>query len=110
MELTKNNRFNFFHFEKMRNFQNGGYGISILSKKSLHKTYINISFDSNTTAEQCAVQKEGDYCQGLTLIEIPIKYQNITDLSIYFGTTRLDIGLQQLNEAIQIVLWMNPRC
>ena len=100
--------FQYFHFEKMRNFENGGYGISILSKQASIKRVLTYHY-SNSTAEQCAVQKEGDYCQGLTLIEIPMKHQNITDLSIYFGTTHLGIGLdglQQYNEAKQIVRWM----
>ncbi len=48
---------------------------------------------SNSTPEQCAVHKEGDYCQGLALIEIPLRYENISDLLIYFGTTHLGIGL-----------------
>jgi hypothetical protein len=69
----------------MRNFQNGGYGISILSKQTSIKRLLKYHY-SNSTPEQCVVQTEGDYCQGLTLIEIPFKYQNISDLSIYFGT------------------------
>jgi endonuclease/exonuclease/phosphatase family metal-dependent hydrolase len=108
-QYNKEQPFRFYHFEKMRNFQNGGYGISILSKQASIKRVLKYHY-SNTTAEQCAVQKEGDYCQGLTLVEIPFKYQNISNLSIYFGTTHLGIGLnglQQFNEAKQIVKWMS---
>lgn len=107
-QYNKVQPFEFFHFEKMRNFQNGGYGISILSKQKVIKRLLTYHYN-NTTPEQCVVQKDGDYCQGLTLIEIPYKYENISNLSIYFGTTHLGIGLnnsQQLNEAKQIVQWM----
>jgi endonuclease/exonuclease/phosphatase family metal-dependent hydrolase len=101
--------FQFSHFEKMRNFQNGGYGISIFSKHASIKRVLTHHY-SNSTPEQCAVQKDGDYCQGLTLIEIPFQYENISNLSIYFGTTHLGIGLngsQQFNEAKQIVQWIS---
>ena len=108
-EYNKKQTFQYSHFEKMRNFQNGGYGISILSKQAPIKRLLTYHYN-NTTAEQCAIQKDGDYCQGFILIEIPFKYQDINDLSIYFGTTHLGIslnGLQQLNEAKQIVQWMS---
>jgi endonuclease/exonuclease/phosphatase family metal-dependent hydrolase len=108
-QYNKKQPFHFFHFEKMRNFQNGGYGISILSKQASIKRILKYHYN-NTLPEQCVVQKDGDYCQGLTVIEIPFQYQNISDLSIYFGTTHLGIGLngsQQLNEAKQIVRWMS---
>ncbi|CAF3704960.1 unnamed protein product, partial [Rotaria sordida] len=98
-----------FHFEEMRNFQNGGYGISILSKQTSIKRLLTYHYN-NTTAEQCVIPKEGDYCQGFILIEIPFKYQDNIDLSIYFGTTHLGIGLnglQQFNEVKQIVQWMS---
>ncbi|CAF0917673.1 unnamed protein product [Adineta steineri] len=107
-QYNKKQPFQYFHFEKMRNFQNGGYGISILSKETSIKRVLTYHYN-NTTAEQCTVQKEGDYCQGFILFEIPFKYQDNTNLSIYFGTTHLGIGLnglQQLNEAKQIVQWM----
>ncbi|CAF2897125.1 unnamed protein product [Rotaria sp. Silwood2] len=108
-QYNKIQSFQYFHFEKMRNFQNGGYGISILSKQISIKRLLTYHYN-NTTAEQCTIQKEGDYCQGFILIEIPFKYQDNIDLSIYFGTTHLGIGLngsQQFNEAKQIVQWMS---
>jgi hypothetical protein len=101
--------FQFSHFEKMRNFENGGYGISIFSRHASIKHVLTHHY-SNSTPEQCAVQKEGDYCQGLALIEIPFRYENTSDLSIYFGTNHYGIGLngsQQFNEAKQIVQWIS---
>ncbi|CAF4215416.1 unnamed protein product, partial [Adineta steineri] len=62
-QYNKKQPFQYFHFEKMRNFQNGGYGISILSKETSIKRLLTYHYN-NTTAEQCTVQKEGDYCQG----------------------------------------------
>ncbi|CAF1529728.1 unnamed protein product, partial [Rotaria sordida] len=108
-QYNKIQSFEYFHFEKMRNFQNGGYGISILSKQTSIKRLFTYHYN-NTTAEQCVIPKEGDYCQGFILIEIPFKYQDNIDLSIYFGTTHLGIGLnglQQFNEVKQIVQWMS---
>ncbi|CAF3479981.1 unnamed protein product [Rotaria sp. Silwood1] len=72
-QYNKIQSFQYFHFEKMRNFQNGGYGISILSKQTLIKRLLTYHYN-NTTAEQCAIQKEDDYCQSFILIEIPFKY------------------------------------
>ncbi|UJR32827.1 hypothetical protein I4U23_020289 [Adineta vaga] len=103
-----NNLFNRIISKKMRDFQNGGYSISILSKESSIKRALTYHYN-NTTAEQFVVQKEGDYCQGFTLLKTPFQLQDSTELSIYFGTTHLGIGLnglQQLTEAKQIVQWM----
>lgn len=100
--------FEYSHFERMRNFQNGGYGVSILSKQASIARTLTYHY-SNTTAEQCVTPTEGDFCQGLILVEIPWTYPGVTDLSIYFGTTHLGIGLkdtQQLNEAKQLVRWI----
>jgi endonuclease/exonuclease/phosphatase family metal-dependent hydrolase len=100
--------FQFFHFEKMRNFQNGGYGIAILSKQASIKRLMTYHY-GNTTPEQCATQTEGDYCQGLIMLEIPFKTNDHTDLTIFFGTTHLGIGLngtQQLNETKQLLSWI----
>ncbi|CAF0977452.1 unnamed protein product [Rotaria sp. Silwood1] len=86
VQYNKIQTFQYFHFEKMRNFQNDGYGISILSKQTLIKRLLTYHYN-NTTAEQYTI-----------------------DLSIYFGTTHLGIGLngsQQFNEAKQIVQWMS---
>lgn len=108
-QYNKTNAFQYYHFEKMRNFQNGGYGISILSKQSNVKRILNYHYN-NTIPEQCTIPQDGDYCQGFILIEIPFNYKSIYNLSIYFGTTHLGIGLngkQQLNEAKQIVQWMS---
>ena len=110
-QYNHQNPFQFSHFEKMRNFENGGYGISILSKRTSIKRVLTYHYN-DSTPEQCVVQKEGDYCQGLILMEIPMKVQNTTDLSIYFGTTHLGIGLdglQQFNEAKAIVRWMSEK-
>ena len=100
--------FEYSHFERMRNFQNGGYGISILSKQASIARTLTYHY-SNTTAEQCVTPTEGDYCQGLILVEIPWTYPGVSDLSVYFGTTHFGIGLkdtQQLNEAKQLVTWI----
>ena len=110
-QYNQQDPFRFYHFEKMRNFENGGYGISILSKQTSIKRVLTHHY-RNSSPEQCLVQKEGDYCQGLILIEIPVKVQNTTNISIYFGTTHLGIGLdglQQFNEAKEIVQWMSEQ-
>ena len=100
--------FQYSHFEKMRDFQNGGYGISILSRHTSIARTLTYHY-SNTTAGRCALPTEGDYCQGLVLVEIPWSYPGVSDLSVYFGTTHFGIGLndtQQLNEAKQLVKWI----
>jgi endonuclease/exonuclease/phosphatase family metal-dependent hydrolase len=99
--------FQFYHFEKMRDFQNGGYGISILAREAAVKRVFTYHYNS-TTPEQCLVPKDGDYCQGFVLFEMPFKLRDSTEYSVYFGTTHLGIGLsgmQQLTEAKQIVQW-----
>lgn len=108
-EFNKKQPFEFYHFEKMRNFQNGGYGIAILSKQPTIKRILTYHYN-HTTPEQCLDQKDGDYCQGLIMLEISHPIRNFHNLSIYFGTTHLGIGLngsQQLNEAKQIVQWVS---
>lgn len=108
-QYNRNQPFQFYHFEKMRNFQNGGYGIGILSKQQTVKRVLTYHYN-HTTPERCLDQKDGDYCQGLIMLEISHPIRNFRNLSIYFGTTHLGIGLngsQQLNEAKQIVQWIS---
>lgn len=110
-QYNKNQPFEFYHFEKMRNFQNGGYGIAILSKQPMIKRVLTYHYN-HTTPERCLDQKDGDYCQGLILLEIAHPIRNFRNLSIYFGTTHLGIGLngsQQLNEAKQIIQWISDK-
>lgn len=103
-------------FGKFRDFENGSYGVAILSRYPIERSQVfhfqkpsgnspshvrqllhadhhhhhaekeSLQFQDRRRAE-CAVPKEGDYCQGAVAIQI-----NTGEQRIWFATTHLGIS------------------
>lgn len=83
----------YYAFGKFRDFENGGYGVAILSRFPIEssivfrytKPHTRISnVDSQLQTAICAIPEEGDYCQGALSVLV-----NIGREKLWFATTHL---------------------
>lgn len=97
-------------FAKFRDFENGGYGVAIISRfpietaVTLHYSKPSMFGAVTPKAKVCEVPFEGDYCQGAIAIKVDTGSQKI-----WFGTTTLGIGFKgavQAEEAKQLTKFL----
>ncbi len=89
----------FYTFGAFRPFQNGQYGVSVLS--SLKVVNQLIFYYSSGKPRDCAIPKDGDFCQGIVGLQVVLPTQQ----TAWFLTTHLGIGLnntQQTEEVKQL--------